>query len=144
MAKCEFCDKGVTFGIQVSHSHRRSNRTWKPNVKRVKAIVNGSPPMFMFVPGVCVPVRSPERSNCTDKQVKHSDFGLSAFSIGMLRGSFHLHHSPASVCCFIPSDPIEMSSAGFPAKLVFDESYFPLRFLRNLRDLGISWKCGIK
>ena len=38
MAKCEFCDKGVTFGIKVSHSHRRSNRMWKPNVKRVKAI----------------------------------------------------------------------------------------------------------
>ena len=35
MAKCEFCDKGVTFGIKVSHSHRRSNRPWKPNVKRV-------------------------------------------------------------------------------------------------------------
>ena len=43
MAKCQFCDKGVSFGIQVSHSHRRSNRTWKPNVKRVKAIVDGSP-----------------------------------------------------------------------------------------------------
>ena len=43
MAKCEFCGKGVTFGIQVSHSHRRSNRTWKPNVKRVKAVVNGTP-----------------------------------------------------------------------------------------------------
>jgi large subunit ribosomal protein L28 len=43
MAKCEFCDKGVAFGIQVSHSHRRSNRTWKPNVKRVKAIVDGTP-----------------------------------------------------------------------------------------------------
>ena len=43
-----------------------------------------------------------------------------------------------------PFDPIEMSSAGFPVKLVFDESYFLLRFLRNLRDLGISWKCGIK
>ena len=38
MAKCDFCDKGVTFGIKVSHSHRRSNREWKPNVKRVKAI----------------------------------------------------------------------------------------------------------
>ena len=38
MAKCEFCDKGVTFGIKVSHSHRRSNRPWKPNVKRVKAV----------------------------------------------------------------------------------------------------------
>lgn len=43
MAKCEICGKGVTFGIKVSHSHRRSNRTWKPNIKRVKAIVNGSP-----------------------------------------------------------------------------------------------------
>ncbi|MBQ4082544.1 MAG: 50S ribosomal protein L28 [Clostridia bacterium] len=43
MAKCEFCGKDVKFGIQVSHSHRRSNRTWKPNVKRVKAIVNGTP-----------------------------------------------------------------------------------------------------
>ena len=43
MAKCEFCGKDVSFGIQVSHSHRRSNRTWKPNIKRVKAIVNGSP-----------------------------------------------------------------------------------------------------
>mgnify|MGYP003368299899 CR=1 FL=1 len=38
MAKCEFCDKGVVFGIQVSHSHRRSNRPWKPNVKRVKSM----------------------------------------------------------------------------------------------------------
>lgn len=43
MAKCEICSKEVAFGIKVSHSHRRSNRTWKPNVKRVKAIVNGSP-----------------------------------------------------------------------------------------------------
>ena len=43
MAKCDYCGKGVTFGIKVSHSHRRSNRTWKPNVKRVKAIVNGTP-----------------------------------------------------------------------------------------------------
>ena len=43
MAKCECCGKGVTFGIKVSHSHRRSNRTWKPNVKRVKAIVKGTP-----------------------------------------------------------------------------------------------------
>ena len=43
MAKCDYCGKGVTFGIKVSHSHRRANRTWKPNVKRVKAIVNGTP-----------------------------------------------------------------------------------------------------
>ena len=43
MAKCDICGKGVTFGIKVSHSHRRSNRTWKPNVRRVKAMVDGSP-----------------------------------------------------------------------------------------------------
>lgn len=43
MAKCEICGKGVTFGIKVSHSHRRSNRTWKPNVRKVRAIVNGTP-----------------------------------------------------------------------------------------------------
>ena len=29
MAKCEICGKGVTFGIKVSHSHRRTNRTEK-------------------------------------------------------------------------------------------------------------------
>ena len=29
--------------IAFLHSHRRSNRTWKPNVKRVKAIVKGTP-----------------------------------------------------------------------------------------------------
>ena len=43
MAKCDICGKDVSFGIKVSHSHRRSNRTWKPNVRRVKAIVPGSP-----------------------------------------------------------------------------------------------------
>ena len=43
MAKCEVCGKAVTFGIKVSHSHRRSNRMWKPNVKRVKAVVAGTP-----------------------------------------------------------------------------------------------------
>ena len=43
MAKCEVCGKGVAFGIQVSHSHRRSNRTWKANVRRVRALVNGAP-----------------------------------------------------------------------------------------------------
>ena len=43
MAKCEYCGKSVSFGIRVSHSHRRSNRTWKPNIMRVKAVVNGTP-----------------------------------------------------------------------------------------------------
>ncbi|NLK69782.1 MAG: 50S ribosomal protein L28 [Clostridiaceae bacterium] len=41
MAKCEICGKGQSFGIQVSHSHRRSNRVWKPNIKKVKMDING-------------------------------------------------------------------------------------------------------
>jgi len=43
MAKCEICGKGVSFGIKVSHSHRRSNKMWKANIRKVKAIVNGTP-----------------------------------------------------------------------------------------------------
>ena len=50
MAKCDICNKGVTFGIQVSHSHRRSNRTWKPNVRRVKAMVDSVPPFRQGYP----------------------------------------------------------------------------------------------
>lgn len=42
MAKCEICEKTVKFGDQVSHSHRISSRTWKPNVKKVKAVMNGT------------------------------------------------------------------------------------------------------
>ena len=41
MAKCEICGKELKFGIKVSHSHRRANRTW--NIRRVRAVVNGTP-----------------------------------------------------------------------------------------------------
>ncbi|AVP53686.1 50S ribosomal protein L28 [Clostridium tetani] len=41
--KCEVCGKGVTSGVQYSHSHRQSKRTWAPNLKKVKAIVKGTP-----------------------------------------------------------------------------------------------------
>ena len=43
MAKCEICGKAMVFGIRQSHSHRRTNRTWKPNILRVKVMVNGTP-----------------------------------------------------------------------------------------------------
>lgn len=41
MAKCQYCGKGVSFGIKVSHSHRRSNKMWKANIRSVRAIVDG-------------------------------------------------------------------------------------------------------
>ena len=43
MAKCDICAKGIHFGNAVSHSHRRSNKIWKPNIRTVKAIVDGTP-----------------------------------------------------------------------------------------------------
>ena len=42
MAKCNVCDKGVSFGHNVSHSNRKTNRSWKPNIRKVKAVVNGT------------------------------------------------------------------------------------------------------
>ncbi len=43
MAKCEICGKGLKTGIQVSHSHIRTKRTWSPNIHKVRAMVNGTP-----------------------------------------------------------------------------------------------------
>jgi large subunit ribosomal protein L28 len=40
---CEVCNKGKVFGSQVSHSVRHSKRTWAPNLRKVRAIVNGAP-----------------------------------------------------------------------------------------------------
>nr|WP_330377185.1 50S ribosomal protein L28 [Robinsoniella sp. KNHs210] len=42
MAKCAICEKGAHFGNNVSHSHRRSNKMWKSNIKSVKVKVNGA------------------------------------------------------------------------------------------------------
>ena len=41
MAKCAICEKGAHFGNNVSHSHRRSNKMWKSNVKSVKVKTEG-------------------------------------------------------------------------------------------------------
>lgn len=41
--ECAICGKGKISGNKVSHSVRRTRRTWSPNVKKVKAMVDGSP-----------------------------------------------------------------------------------------------------
>ena len=38
---CEICSKGDVSGFNVSHSHLNTKRTWKPNIQRVRAVVNG-------------------------------------------------------------------------------------------------------
>ncbi|MCQ2446954.1 MAG: 50S ribosomal protein L28 [Clostridia bacterium] len=54
MAKCEICGKGVTFGIKLSHSHIRTNRTWKPNIRRVKVIDENGTPCHKYVCTRCL------------------------------------------------------------------------------------------
>ena len=50
MAKCDICEKGVTFGIKVSHSHRRTNRSWKPNVKRATEATDDEEETYLSIP----------------------------------------------------------------------------------------------
>jgi large subunit ribosomal protein L28 len=39
---CEVCGKHPRFGMNVSHSHRRTKRRWNPNVQRVRVVVGGT------------------------------------------------------------------------------------------------------
>lgn len=41
--KCEVCGKTRSFGNTVSHSMRKGSRSWAPNVRSVKAVVDGQP-----------------------------------------------------------------------------------------------------
>lgn len=47
MAKCEICEKSVNFGNQLSitrsHISKRTTRTFKPNLRTVKTIIDGQP-----------------------------------------------------------------------------------------------------
>ena len=40
---CEVCGKGVVYGNNVSHSNRKTRRTWAPNTQKVRVLVNGVP-----------------------------------------------------------------------------------------------------
>ena len=45
MAKCEICEISISHGNKLSstrsHISKRTSRTWKPNLRSVKAIVDG-------------------------------------------------------------------------------------------------------
>lgn len=47
MAKCAICEKTLSHGnklsITRSHISKRTSRTWKPNIRTVKAMVDGEP-----------------------------------------------------------------------------------------------------
>lgn len=43
-ATCDICGKKPSFGHNVSHSHRKTNRRWDPNIQRVRTLENGVTP----------------------------------------------------------------------------------------------------
>ena len=38
---CEVCGKGTMSGMNVSHSHVKTKKTWKPNIQRVRVKADG-------------------------------------------------------------------------------------------------------
>jgi large subunit ribosomal protein L28 len=64
---CDICGKKPSFGMNVSHSHRRTKRRWNPNIQRVRALVNGAPKRLNVCTG-CLrsgKVIKPSRSSLT-------------------------------------------------------------------------------
>ena len=47
MAKCAICEKSLNYGnklsITRSHISKRTSRTWKPNLRTIKTIIDGQP-----------------------------------------------------------------------------------------------------
>jgi large subunit ribosomal protein L28 len=38
---CEICGKKPSFGCSVSHSHKKTNRMFKPNIQKIKVEIKG-------------------------------------------------------------------------------------------------------
>ena len=42
-SRCDICGKGTAFGHNVSHSNRKTNRRWLPNIQKATIVVDGYP-----------------------------------------------------------------------------------------------------
>ena len=40
-SRCYVCDKGVTFGNNVSHANNKTRRVWKPNLQVARILIDG-------------------------------------------------------------------------------------------------------
>ena len=40
--QCAICKKKTVTGRSISHAHNVTSREWKPNLQRVRAVVNGA------------------------------------------------------------------------------------------------------
>ena len=62
MERCAICDKGAHFGINVSHSHRRTNKMWKSNIKSVRVKTENGNAKKMYVCTSCLRSGKVERA----------------------------------------------------------------------------------
>lgn len=51
--KCYVCDKGVTFGNNVSHANNKTRRTWRPNLQVARVLENNKPGAKIIKIKVC-------------------------------------------------------------------------------------------
>lgn len=42
-SRCQICGKGTAFGHNVSHSNRKTNRRWLPNIQKALLVIDGRP-----------------------------------------------------------------------------------------------------
>jgi large subunit ribosomal protein L28 len=54
MAKCDICSKKTLFGNNVSHSVRRTKRSWKPNIRKVRVVTDNGTKKTMSVCAGCL------------------------------------------------------------------------------------------
>jgi large subunit ribosomal protein L28 len=40
--RCDICGKGPQFGNRVSHAHNVTHRRFNPNLRRLRAVLNGA------------------------------------------------------------------------------------------------------
>ena len=62
MAKCFATGKKTVFGNTVSHSHRRSSKMWKSNVKSVRVKTENGGTQKMYVCTSCLKSGRVERA----------------------------------------------------------------------------------
>ena len=54
MAVCAVCGKKTAFGNRVAHSATTTKRTWKPNLQRVRAVMEDGSVKRIYVCAKCL------------------------------------------------------------------------------------------
>jgi large subunit ribosomal protein L28 len=54
MAVCQICGKKTVFGNTVAHSATAERRTWKPNLRRVRVVLEDGSTKRIYVCAKCL------------------------------------------------------------------------------------------